>query len=224
MSRIDDLLREHCPNGVEFKPLGEIGELIRGRRFTKADYAAEGLGSIHYGEIYTDYGTTATTTTSKVRTDLKPTLRFAKPGDLIIAATGENLRDVCKAVAWLGSDEIAIHDDCYIFRHSLDPVYVSYYFQSRMFQDQKAAFASESKVVRVSGANLSRIQMPVPPKDIQGEIVAVLTSMEALKAELEEALEAELEARRRQYAHYRDALLSFDSLSLSLSRVPGSGG
>ncbi len=217
MSRIDDLLSEHCPNGVEIKPLGEIGELIRGRRFTKADYVAEGLRAIHYGEIYTDYGTTATSTTSKVREELKSSLRFARHGDLIIAATGENLRDVCKAVAWLGSDEVAIHDDCYIFRHGLDPVYVAYYFQSRMFQDQKAAFASESKVVRISGANLARIQMPVPPLPVQLGIVSILTRMEALEADLEAELAKELEARRSQYAHYRDALLSFDSLSLSLS-------
>ena len=194
MSRFDDLLEEHCPDGVEFKPLGEVGELIRGRRFTKADYAPEGLGSIHYGEIYTEYGVTATTTKSKVQAELKPTLRFAKPGDLIIAATGENLRDVCKAVAWLGSDEIAIHDDCYIFRHSLDPVYVSYFFQSRMFQDQKAAFASESKVVRVSGANLARIEMPVPPGDIQREVVRLLSPF----TEFEPTLIDELDARVRQ--------------------------
>jgi hypothetical protein len=47
---------------------------------------------------------------------------------LVIAATGENVEDVCKAVAWLGDEEIAVHDDCYIYSHTLNPKYVAYYF------------------------------------------------------------------------------------------------
>src|SRR5690606_32141048 len=42
------------PGGeAEWKPLGEIGEFIRGRRFTKADYVDDGIDVIHYGDIYT---------------------------------------------------------------------------------------------------------------------------------------------------------------------------
>ena len=43
MSRIDELIAKHCPGGVQRVPLSEVGELIRGRRFTKADYVEEGL-------------------------------------------------------------------------------------------------------------------------------------------------------------------------------------
>lgn len=165
----------------------------------------EGLGAIHYGEIYTEYGTWATKVRAFVRPDLKGNLRLARTGDLVIAATGENVKDVCKAVAWLGADEIAVHDDCYIFRHDLDPKYVSYFFQSSTFQEQKTKFATESKLARISGVNLAKIKMPVPPAAVQREIVTILDKMEMLKAELE----AELEYRSRQYAHYRDSLLTF---------------
>lgn len=205
MSKIDNLVTELCPDGVARAPLGELGELIRGRRFTKSDYVGDGLGSIHYGEIYTDYGTAATKTRSFVRPEMRASLRLARTGDLVIAATGENLKDVCKAVAWLGEDEIAVHDDCYIFRHNMDPEYVSHFFQSTDFQDQKTRFASESKVVRVSGANLARIEIPVPPLAIQRKIASILDKMESLKAELE----AELELRSRQRAFYRDELMAF---------------
>lgn len=205
MSRIDDLIADACPDGVEHKTLGEVGVLIRGRRFTKADYVEEGLGSIHYGEIYTDYGAWATEVRKFVRPELKGSLRLAEKGDLVIAATGENVKDVCKAVAWLGSEEIAVHDDCYIFRHDLDPKYVSYFFQAGAFEQQKTKFATESKLARISGANLGKIRMPVPSPAIQREIVAILDKMETLKAELE----AELEYRSLQYAHYRGSLLTF---------------
>ena len=220
MSRMDDLIAAACPNGVEYRPLGELGEFIRGRRFTKVDYVESGLGSIHYGEIYTDYGTTASSVNRFVSADLKSSLRLARQGDLVIAATGENVQDVCKAVAWLGEDEVAVHDDCYIFRHGFDPTFISYYFQTTRFHDQKVRFASESKLARVSAANLAKIVAPVPPLAVQREVVAVLNKFADLEARLRTELEAELELRREQFVHYRDSLLAFgaDSLSLSLSR------
>ena len=39
----------------------------------------------------------------------------------MIAAVGETVEDVGKAVAWLGDEEVAIHDDCFVFRHSHEP-------------------------------------------------------------------------------------------------------
>jgi type I restriction enzyme S subunit len=209
VSRIDELIAEKCPGGVSYKPLGELGQFIRGRRFTKNDYADSGIGSIHYGEIYTDYGTSATETRFFLRSDLKNMLRYAEQGDLIIAATGENVKDVCKAVAWLGNGAIAVHDDCYIFRHNLDPKFVAYFFQSTGFQEQKIKYALEAKVVRISGANLEKIIAPAPPIEIQREIVKVLDKFAQLEADLKAELEAELEARRQQYAYYRDRLLTF---------------
>ncbi len=205
MSRIDDLIAEVCPDGVPVKSLSEVGEFIRGRRFTKDDYVDSGLGVIHYGEIYTDYGIAATATHSFVRPELRERLRLARKGDLVIAATGENVQDVCKAVAWLGDEEIAVHDDCYIFRHQMDPTFASYFFDSSCFQRQKIKYLSESKVVRISGSNLAKIKLPVPPIEVQCEVVKALDTFTELDAELD----AELEARRRQYEHYRDSLLSF---------------
>lgn len=51
MSRIDDLIALHCPNGVQFKPLGEVGEFIRGNGLQKSDLVESGVGAIHYGQI-----------------------------------------------------------------------------------------------------------------------------------------------------------------------------
>ena len=99
MSHIATLTQRLCPSGVEFKPLGEIGEVFRGRRFVKTDYVTDGIGAIHYGELYTHYGTQATAVVTRVRDDLRSALRFVKPGDLVIAEVGETLEDVGKATA-----------------------------------------------------------------------------------------------------------------------------
>lgn len=111
------LVRGSTSDGdVEWKALGEIGEFIRGKRFTKADYVeVDGISVIHYGEIYTRYGVFTAQAFSQVRSDMAGSLRYAEPGDVVIAGVGETVEDVGKAVAWLGSEKVAIHDDSYAF-------------------------------------------------------------------------------------------------------------
>lgn len=194
---------------VRWATLGEIGEFIRGRRFTKADYVEEGIPCIHYGDIYTQYGTSATVTASYVRADMASTLRFAKPGDLVIAGVGETVEDVGKAVAWLGVGEVAIHDDCFLFRHSLNPKFVSYCFQTKNLHGEKGKYVARAKVKRLSSENLGKLVIPVPPLEEQKRIVAILDKFDALVNDLSSGLPAEIQARRRQYEYYRDRLLTF---------------
>lgn len=209
MSHIDDLIKQLCPDGVEFKELGEVGEFVRGNGLQKKDFTPEGMPCIHYGQIYTYYGVFATQTKTFISNDQWNRLKRAKTGSLIVATTSENADDVCKAVAWMGSDEVAVSGDAYIYSHKLDPKYVSYFFQSTDFNDQKKKRITGTKVLRVSGDSLSKIRIPVPPMEVQKEIVKILDAFTELTAELGAELGAELEARRNQYIHYRDQLLTF---------------
>ncbi|WP_406129716.1 hypothetical protein [Streptomyces sp. NBC_00989] len=174
-------------------PLSEAGTLSRGRRFVKSDYVESGLGCIHYGQIYTDYGASATRTVTYLPESFRGSMRLAQPGDVVVAGTSENVEDVGKAVAWLGDEDVAVHDDCFIFRHDLDPKFVSYFFASPFFQHQKRQFASVTKVVRISAANLKKIVMPVPPRDEQERISRAAGAVDAQVA----ALQAEAERLRR---------------------------
>ncbi|MCA0252985.1 MAG: restriction endonuclease subunit S [Actinobacteria bacterium] len=203
MTRVGALLAELAPSGVPVLPLGDVGSFMRGRRFTKADTADDGLPSIHYGEIYTHYGVAASQALTHLRSELAPTLRFAETNDVIIAAVGETVEDVGKSVAWLGSERVAVHDDCFIFRSHLDPKYVVYYMQSEAFNKPKETYVTRAKVKRLSSRGLERLRIPVPPIEVQREIVRVLD----LFTELDVELGAELRARRRQFMTYRDRLL-----------------
>jgi type I restriction enzyme S subunit len=191
-------------------PLNELGEFVRGRRFTKADVAVAGVPSIHYGEIYTSYGVAAEQTVSHVRADLRPQLRFANPGDVVIAAVGETVEDVGKAVAWLGSEPVAIHDDTFLFRSELNPKYVSYFMQTADFHAQKNKYVARAKVKRLSSEGLAKISIPVPSVEEQSRVVEILDKFDALVNDLNSGLPAEIAARRKQYEYYRDKLLSFD--------------
>lgn len=206
MSRIDDLIAEYCPDGVKHQTLGEIGEFIRGNGIQKRDFQDSGFGCIHYGQIYTYYGLFADHTKSFIDPNLAEKRKKAYKGDLVIATTNENEEDVCKACAWLGEEPIAISGDAYIFRHHQNPKYISYCFQSELFQSQKKKYITGTKVLRVNGDAMAKIHVPVPPLPVQEEIVRILDSFSSLEAELE----AELEARRKQYAYYRNELLTFE--------------
>lgn len=195
---------------VRRAPLGELGQFIRGRRFTKADYVdAGGVPCIHYGEIYTRYGTAASEAISQVRPNMAGSLRYALPGDVVITDVGETVADVGKAVAWMGDEDVAIHDHCYAFRHSLNPKFVAYCMQTSSFVAEKAKYVARTKVNTLLIPGYAKITIPVPPPAEQARIVAILDRFDALVNDLSSGLPAEIKARRQQYEHYRDRLLSF---------------
>ncbi|MEM8830051.1 MAG: restriction endonuclease subunit S [Cyanobacteria bacterium P01_G01_bin.19] len=201
---------------VEWKPLGEIGEFIRGKRFTKADYVDDGIDVIHYGEIYTHYGVSASSALSQVRSEMAASLRYAQPGDVVITDVGETVEDVAKAVAWLGNENIAIHDHCYAFRHSLNPKFVSYCMQTNKFIADKAKHIVRAKVKTLMINTFPKVRIPVPfPNDPerslaeQARIVAILDKFDTLTHSISERLPREIELRQKQYEYYRDLLLNF---------------
>lgn len=109
---------------VEWKPLGLLGEFVRGTGLQKSDFAENGVGCIHYGQIYTFYGDYASKTKSFVSPTLANKFRKAKKGDLIIATTSENIEDVCKTLVWLGEEEVCVSGETYILKHNQNPKYL----------------------------------------------------------------------------------------------------
>lgn len=206
MSQIDKLIADLCPNGIEFRTLGDIARLVRGNGMPKSDLTENGVGAIHYGQIYTRYGAWARATISFVSEATATKLAKVDPGDIVITNTSENIEDVGKAVAWLGDEQIVTGGHATVIKHAQDPKYLSYWFQSRAFFDQKRALATGTKVIDVSARQLEKVRIPVPPLEVQREIVRVLDKFTQLEAELK----AELEARHRQYEHYRNHLLTFN--------------
>lgn len=189
--------------------LGDLGEFVRGSGLQKKDFTSTGVGCIHYGQIYTYYGTYAKKTKSFVSQEFAQKARKAKYGDLIIATTSENDEDVCKAVAWLGNDDIAISSDACFYSHAMHPKYVAYYFQTEHFQKQKRSFITGTKVRRVNTKDLAKIKIPVPSPEEQHRIVSILDKFDTLVTSISEGLPKEIELRRKQYEYYREQLLSF---------------
>ena len=94
-----------------------------------------------------------------------------------------------------------------VLKHKEDPKYISYALSTVDAQRQKSSGKVKSKVVHSSVPSIKAIKLPVPPLEVQREIVHILDSFTLLTAELT----AELTARKKQYEYYRDNILTFDT-------------
>ena len=194
---------------VKWMKLGEIGTFIRGNGLQKKDFTETGIGCIHYGQIYTYYGTSANTTKSFVAHELANKLVKVKKGNLIIACTSENIEDVCKAVVWLGEKDIVTGGHSCVFVHNENPKYISYFFQTDFFSQQKRKYARGTKVIDIKTSDLEKIIIPILSHKEQQRIVSILDKFEALVNDLTEGLPAEIAAVQEQYEYYRNKLLTF---------------
>ena len=163
--------------GWEKKALGEVGDFFRGGDFKKTDFVEKGVPCMHYGQIHMHFGVKTDTPLSYLPVDF-PKFKFAKKGDLIIAITSEDDEGSCKCTAWLGEDDIAIGGHSAIFRHTLDPVFMSYYFRSPAFQKAKLGYTHGFKVVEIKPSDIAKIEINYPSSlKEQQDIVAILDTL-----------------------------------------------
>ncbi|WIG76967.1 restriction endonuclease subunit S [Photobacterium damselae] len=215
MKFIDNLLKDV---EVEWRPIGELGELVRGNGLPKSDFTESGVPAIHYGQIYTYYGLSTKSTISFVSTETAAKLKKVNTGDIIITNTSENFEDVGKSLVYLGKEQAVTGGHATIFKPNSMVLskYFAYFTQTVEFCSSKRKFAKGIKVVDVSATDLSKILIPIPcPKnpekslEIQAEIVRVLDSFSEKTKALTSELQTELNLRKKQYDHYRDQLFSF---------------
>ena len=199
---------------VTWMKMSEIGAFTRGNGLQKKDFTESGVPCIHYGQIYTYYGTSATKTKSYVSEDTAKKCKKAHEGDLVIASTSENVEDVGKTVAWLGEEDIAISNHTFIFSHNQNPKYLSYLFQTEWFAKYKKTKAVGVKVIDIPQKALEDLCIPIPSFTEQERIVSILDKFETLVNDLSQGLPAEITAVQEQYEYYRNKLLSFPRIKI----------
>ena len=206
MSRLSELLEELCPDGVEYKKLGEIAtNIFRGAGIKRDELAEEGIPCVRYGEIYTTYGIWFDVCISHTNEKFLSNPKYFGYGDILFAITGESVEEIAKSTAYIGHDKCVAGGDIVVLQHEQNPKYLSYVLSTDMAQRQKSKGRVKSKVVHSSVPAIKEISIPVPPLAIQNEIVELLDNFTELTAELT----AELQLRKKQYSFYRDSLLNF---------------
>lgn len=207
MISLEELLSKYCPSGVPFVPINELGTITRGKRFVHADAVEEGIPCIHYGELYTFYGISTNKARSHVRQELASKLRYAKKNDVIIVGAGENDTDIGVAVAYLGDEEVAVHDACYILRQENDPKYISYCLRTASYHNQIKKYVSSGKICAISADGIGKAKLPIPPIEVQRAIVSMLDVF----TEYSNTLIEELSLRQQQYEYYSSYVLDTDN-------------
>ena len=208
--KLDSLNNENYV--LRLTTLGEIGKFTRGNGLQKKDFRKKGKPVIHYGQIYTQYGFSTENTISFTEEDVFSKLRKAKPNDVLIATTSENIEDVAKSTVWLGNEEIGFSGDMYSYSTNENSKYIAYYFQTAEFQKQKERKVTGTKLIRIHGSDMEKFKISLPPIEIQNKIVKILDRFHELLSDTKGLLPLEIKQRRKQYEYYREKLLTFDSI------------
>ena len=164
-------------DGWEEKKLGEVAEIIRGKRFVRADIVEDGIPCIHYGDIYTHYGLSVTKTRGCVKPELAKKLRFAKKNDVIVVQAGENNWDIGVGVAYFGDEPAVVHDACFILRHKQNPMYISYYLRTYNYHLYLLDYVHEGKICSFLKPALENAPIALPPLAEQQQIVDTLNEI-----------------------------------------------
>lgn len=190
-SKLEQLLQQLCPNGVEFIPLVNLTRVLRGKRLTKKELSTEGVYPVFHGglEPLGYYGS------------------FNREAhSVMVINVGASAGSVayCDKPFWSS-------DGCFCVEHcnQILPRFLYYYFCSI-----EKCFVSKVRYAGIPTLDASvveSIKVPVPPLEVQEEIVRMLDKFTELTVELTTELTAELTSRKKQYEYYRDLLLNFNN-------------
>lgn len=208
MSRIDDLIRDLCPHGVEHKPLGEVGRLLGGLTGkTKADFVDGTTRYVSYKNVYSNLEVDVTAD-DFVRISDSETQNALQIGDILFTISSENREEIglTSVVTSLPPEPLYLNSFCACFRpnenFTLIPEFAKHLFRSGAIRHQVIKTATGVTRINISRKNLVKIQVPLPPTEVQQEVARILDQFTQLEAELE----AELEARRQQYSHFANSI------------------
>ena len=185
MSRLDELISQYCPNGVEVKKLREVSYMQRGTSLTKA---------------------------KAVKGDI-PVISGGKEPAFYCNSSNRNGETITVAGSGAGAGYVQywnipiFANDCFTVKgNEFAETKYLYYFMTNI-QDKISDTKKGGGVPHVHISDVENFSLPVPPLEVQREIVHILDNF----TELTDELTAELTARKKQYEFYRNKLLTFDN-------------
>ena len=214
MIKLEKLIQQLCPDGVEYKSIGEIAvDIYRGSGIKREEITETGTPCVRYGEIYTTYDIWFDRCVSHTNEQTITSKKYFESGDILFAITGENVEEIAKSCAYIGNDKCLAGGDIVVMKHKQNPKYLAYALSTTDAQRQKSYGKIKSKVVHASVPSIKSIIIPLPPIDVQAIIVDILDNFHRLVTDISEGLPAEIEARKKQYEYYRDKLLTFERIA-----------
>jgi len=215
MSKLDELIDELCPDGVEYKTLIQLGKFYGGLSGKAKDDFTDGNAKfITYKNVYSNPALNVDVE-EKVKItngEKQHTLQYA---DVIFTGSSET-PDECgfSSVLTKETDEnLYLNSFCFFFRFDepeiMLPNFAKHLFRSNALRIQIRKTANGVTRFNVSKKLMEKVVIPRPPLPVQEEIVRILDNFTELTTELTAELAAELTARKKQYEYYQNELLTF---------------
>ena len=187
----DLLLSEHelAKVGFEWKSLGKLGIINRGKRVVKSQLTTEGVYPVYQNSLqplgYFD------------KSNVKANTTFM----ITAGAAGEIGYSNC--AFWSA-------DDCYYFDCPKDVLDDRFLYHSLKKQQNKIfSQVRKASIPRLGRNSVENIKIPIPPLSVQSQIVAILDTFDTLTQSISEGLPKEIKLRQTQYEYYREQLLNF---------------
>lgn len=206
MNKIDELIKELCPNGVEYKTIGEIATYRRGsfpQPYTNSSfYGGEGaMPFVQVADIEDKGFVLKEKTKQTISKIAQPKSIFVPKGNVICSIQGTIGRVAITQYDAYVDRTIAIFDG---FKIDINKRFFAYCIQVKFGIEKQ--FARGSTLKTITKEEFTKFCIPVPPLEVQCEIVHILDDFTLLSAELS----AELKARQKQYDYYREYLFNFN--------------
>lgn len=187
MKNLETLIQELCPDGVEFVKLGDVCEIKRGIRVVKKDLQETGKIPVYQNSL--------------VPLGYKDKFNYPSNVAFVISAGAAGDVGYSPVPFWAADDCLTI--TC---PSNIENKYVYYFLKN--YEYKLKSKVRKASIPRLSRKVVDDLEIPLPPIEVQTEIVRILDKFTSLEAELE----VELDCRKRQYEYYRDKLLSFDNV------------
>lgn len=209
MTKLEELINELCPDGVEYFTLEELGIFYGGLTGkSKKDFEKGNAKFITYMNVYSN---------PALKLDVSDVVTIGENerqnciqyADILFTGSSETPNDcgMSSVLTEYTDEKLYLNSFSFGYRFNnpdkFDVIYLKHLFRSYMLRKQIVKTANGVTRFNVSKAKMAKVQIPVPPKEVQNEIGKTLDNFTELTAELS--------ARQKQYAFYRDYLLDFSN-------------
>ncbi|EJB78143.1 type I restriction enzyme, S subunit [Helicobacter pylori Hp A-27] len=217
--RLKTLLQTLAPKGVEFRKLGDIGEFYGGLvGKSKKSFSQGNKFYVPYVNVFNNpqLDLNALESVQIGDNEKQNTIQL---GDVLFTGSSENLEDCAMScvVTQKIEKDIYLNSFCFGFRffdeNLFNPSFLKHFLRDYNFRKNISKVANGVTRFNVSKQLLSQITIPIPPLEIQQEIVTILDQFSALTTDLLAGIPAEIKARKKQYEYYREKLLTFKPLT-----------
>jgi len=210
MSRIDDLIQELCPAGVRYEYLGELTfpvTNIKWRELTNETFKYIDLTSVSRNN---PQPASSVISASNAPSRAQQIVKF---GDVLFGTTRPMLRRLVQ-IRMDHDGQICSTGYCVIRANEAKVLarFVFHLLDSLNFRNYVERNQQGASYPSISDIAVRNFKIPLPPLEVQREIVSILDKFDALVNDISIGLPAEIAARRKQYEYYRDKLLTFKEL------------